>query len=396
MQTVHVGSRFNASRVALTVLLGVVGAMPAAEAGSSGSYNVINLGSLGGPISGAAINTSGQITGSGYIGNGYQHAFLSTGASLMDLGVLPGGTAKQSFGLALNSSGLVAGISGNQVFITNGTTMIDLGPTNGSAKNVVAVNDDGQVAGTLTLANGNIAAFITIGTQTRSLGTLGGANSYAADMNASGQVTGQAYLATPGVAHAFITNGTAMIDLGALPENTFSAGTAINQQGQVTGYANTNGANGAAGNPHAFIATTAGMTDLGTLGGLTSEGLAINASGQVTGKADTATATHAFLTVNGTMTDLGSLGGTFSEGLAVNSKGEVVGLSYTANGGEHAFLYAQGKMHDLNAALTTEQAASFTLTQAVGINDNGQIVANGINKTTKVSQTFLLNPIPPN
>jgi hypothetical protein len=53
-------------------------------------------------------------------------------------------------------------------------------------------------------------------------------------------------------------------------------------------------------------------------------------------------------------------------------------------------------MHDLNAALTTEQAASFTLTQAVGINDNGQIVANGINKTTKVSQTFLLNPIPPN
>ena len=63
-----------------------------------------------------------------------------------------------------------------------------------------------------------------------------------------------------------------------------SFGTAINDSGQVTGCADTAGD----GTVHAFLWDGTTMLDLGTLGGTFSDGVAINASGQVTGGAVTA------------------------------------------------------------------------------------------------------------
>src|SRR5215471_3416413 len=95
----------------------------------------------------------------------------------------------------------------------------------------------------------------------------------------------------------------------------------------------------------AAAATTYTITDLGSLGGGVTHGLAINASGQVTGDSVLSTLvqvpcpprqyggqkkcfTHpddAFVWSNGTMTDLGTLGGNFSQGVAISDSGEVVG-----------------------------------------------------------------------
>ncbi len=95
------------------------------------------------------------------------------------------------------------------------------------------------------------------------------------------------------------------------------------------------------------------VTDLGTLGGSTSQAYGINASGQVVGDATTSSGvTHAFLysSTDG-ITDLDTLGGTSSHARGINDAGNVVGFSQIAgDGATHAFLYNGAndpKMSDL-------------------------------------------------
>jgi probable HAF family extracellular repeat protein len=134
----------------------------------------------------------------------------------------------------------------------------------------------------------------------------------------------------------------------------------------------------------AAATTTYTITDLGSLGGGVTHGLAINVSGQVTGDSVLsqlvqvpcppqkyggpqkcfAHPDHAFVWSNGTMTDLGTLGGNFSQGVAINGSGEVVGSSAGKNPGPgSAFLSNGHSMKALSAPAV-----------AYGINDSGQIV----------------------
>src|SRR4051794_470276 len=71
------------------------------------------------------------------------------------------------------------------------------------------------------------------------------------------------------------------------------------------------------------------VTDLGTLGGSQSFGLAINAAGQVAGDSLMTgdSARRAFLTAGGAMTNLGTLGGRDSAAAAIASGGQVTGDS---------------------------------------------------------------------
>src|SRR5215472_16177935 len=136
----------------------------------------------------------------------------------------------------------------------------------------------------------------------------------------------------------------------------------------------------------AAAATTYTITDLGSLGGGVTRGLAINASGQVTGDSVLSTLvqvpcppqkyggprkcfTHpddAFLWSNGTMTDLGTLGGNFSRGVAINGSGEVIGYSAgKTNGPSGEFLWNGHSMKPLSAPA-----------EAYGINDSGQIAGH--------------------
>src|SRR5215469_12100647 len=142
----------------------------------------------------------------------------------------------------------------------------------------------------------------------------------------------------------------------------------------------------------AAAATTYTITDLGSLGGGATYGLAINASGQVTGQSVLselvqvpcppqryggpqkcfAHPDHAFVWSNGTMTDLGTLGGLDSQGVAINGSGEVVGYSAgkdTGTGGE--FLWNGRNMKPLSAPAF-----------AYGINDSGQIAGQCRNSMT--------------
>ena len=68
-----------------------------------------------------------------------------------------------------------------------------------------------------------------------------------------------------------------------------------------------------------------------------------------------------------TVTDLGSLGGGGTEAYGINNAGQIVGLSKDSNGFEHAFLYENGSMINLNTL-------GWSWTMATAINDKGQIV----------------------
>jgi probable HAF family extracellular repeat protein len=185
-----------------------------------------------------------------------------------------------------------------------------------------------------------------------------------------------------------------MTDLGT-PGGPRASASGINASGQVTGFvAVPQTPDCGSSDGHAFLYSNGKMQDLGTLdGGCSSGGVAINDAGQIAGESSLNgfQEQHAFLWSNGVMQDLGTLGG-YAYVFGMNSKGQVVGDSMAPDGQNHAFLYTDGKMYDLNDLVTG--LAGTLLSIATGINDNGQIVADGCSMSL-VCQAFRLDPVVP-
>lgn len=163
-------------------------------------------------------------------------------------------------------------------------------------------------------------------------------------------------------------------NLGTLGGLTSTA-TAVNTSGQVVGYSET-----AAGETHAFLFSGGAMSDLGTLGGAYSIATGINASGQIVGYSQTASGEfRGFIYTGGSMQPLPTLGGTDSFAYAVNDSDVVVGEAQTASGDFHAFSYSAGSMTDLGLL----PGGSYSAANA--INASGQITgyvqgANGFDR----------------
>ncbi len=183
------------------------------------------------------------------------------------------------------------------------------------------------------------------------LGTFGGPASAAYGVNNNGQVTGNADTTRISggqrVAHAFLYSSGTLTDIDT-PNSVSSVGAGINNNGVVVGsYA-------ATGGTHAFYYDTT-LHDIGTLGGANSLGFGINDAGQITGQADLPAAgtSHAFLYSggpSGTFTDLGTFGGSLSAGYGLNASGQVTGYAFYPNTPpvmDHAFLYSNGSKSDI-------------------------------------------------
>lgn len=330
--------------------------------------------------------------------------------------------------------------------LTIAYTVADLGTLGGQYGIGAGLNNAGQVAG--TYYSPSDAHFVTV--LTGAAGTapfkVFGVGSSGGPVNSSGQVAGN-ILTASGTTHAFLSGpqGTGLLkDLGSLGSDGFSHAFGVNTRGQVTGFSSPS-AFGISVNHHAFLSGPSGggpLKDLGTLGGISSDGYGVNDSGQVcgayelpnftqhaflsgpnggpltdlgsltpggesaankvnihgqvTGFADTPTGFHAFLSgPNGVrpLRDLGSLAGTHSRGNDVNAAGTVVGtttvvISTTNPYGVSAFVFINDTMTDLNAFVAPD--SGITLDSGLAISDSGFILASGT--TNGEAHTYLLTP----
>jgi probable HAF family extracellular repeat protein len=300
-------------------------------------------------------------------------------------------------------------------------TATELGTLSGPFSQARSINNAGNIVGEASVGDDDIHvhAFLYQDECMTDLGTFGGQFSYASAINNVGQITGHATFPGDLDAHAFIFVGGPMQDLGKLPGSGGSIGSAINDNGTVTGesreevmiYRNgvmtglhkkgallaygINNAEEIVGmldNNHAFLFSRNHVKDIGTLYGHkgTSFAYAINNRGQVVGASTTpdGSTTHAFLYEDGRMTDLGTLHGGYSYAFSINNSGVIVGESDGA-----PFVYRDGVMTDLNS-VTPKDADLFKLEVAWDINDSGHIVGRGF-YLFKGSRAVLLTPAEP-
>jgi probable HAF family extracellular repeat protein len=304
------------------------------------------------------------------------------------------GDGQSSTATAINASGDMVGNTYADVYDEEphafryiGGAMQDWGSLYGGF-GVTGITDDGRVSGWAPTADFGTAAVLFSDDPAQGVSIYYGA---AYGVSPDGQMTGwfQKYAES---GHAFRYANGAVQDLGTLG-GVSSIGYGINRAGDVTGSSTlTNNS------MRAFIYSGGVMRALGTLGGPDSSGYAINAAGQVTGIADTEHGiNHAFLYTDGTMRDLGTLGGPESFGLAINVHGDVTGRSYVDEYSWQAFLYTDGSMYNLNS-LVVSGLDGYTLYEARGINDRGQIAASGLSDDGRLL-AFRLDPVgsdPPN
>ncbi len=226
-------------------------------------------------------------------------------------------------------------------------------------------------------------------------------------INDSGQVAVNSIMlfgqGTAGRYDGVPTSGGVLRDLPSLPGDQTGFANAVNASGQVAGYSQ---GSTVFTTKHAFrYDGTPGaggvIRDLGTLGGASSQAFGINDPGQVTGGSQTNpnlpnAGNYAFVYTGtpgsgGMMKSLGSLGGVTSSGVAINNAGQVAGNSLLADGTTlHAFRYdgsaGVGIMRDLGTL------PGYTISHAAGINASGQIV--GSIETDDTSSAFIYKGTP--
>jgi probable HAF family extracellular repeat protein len=193
----------------------------------------------------------------------------------------------------------------------------------------------------------------------------------AASLSSNGLITGFYYGSVP--PHAFLYQSGSITDLGTLG-GMISEGFAVNSSGLVVGGSYTGG-----NQFDGFLYSGASLVDLGTLGGPFSSASFINDAGQIAGDSQlvNATDTTAFIYTDGRMHNLGTLGGTYSSAFSLNNFGQVAGESSITNGDIHGFVSTPAGLLDLGT-LGGDYSSAFA------INDAGVVVGESALSNTYI------------
>jgi len=230
----------------------------------------------------------------------------------------------------------------------------------------------------------------------------GGYDSYAAGVNNAGQVVGWAEdgIHDPTCnaptqvlqfeAVIWEPNLTEMTQLPPYPGDPDSAATAINDIGDVVGISGLcSNAVGGASAKHALLWQNGKPIDLGNIGGLAwNTPTALNNHGEIVGFANTSGDENAPLSPvaflwtkqTGKMEKLPRLDDDqTSAAYDINEEGQIVGVSNGGPQGSRAFLYQNGMIHDLNEIVVADSPLYLLIAQ--GINDHGEIVGTAVDQS---------------
>ena len=361
---------------------------------------------------------------------GTQPLAAPTQYNVIDLGTL-GGTFSIAYGI--NDRGEVDGFStipgdgSTHAFVLKSGVMIDLGTLGGpNSLSYQGPSNPGQATGLAetSMLDPNGEDFCGFGTNLICLGfswqnsvmtplaTLGGNNAQGGAINNLGQIAGYAENNTsdpncpsPQVLEfkpAVWTNGQIRA-LPTYPGDPEGGAFWINDRHEVVGASGIcapyDGRYGVGLAPkHALLWRNGTfMVDLGSLGGsFNNAGFAINNVDQIVGASDLPgdQYQHAFFWQNGAMIDMGTLpGDVVSAALGINNRGQAVGVSQDASQNIRAFLWEKGVMTDLNSLVPPN--SPLYLLHGYGINSAGEIVGFGATSAGEI-HGFLAIPTHPN
>jgi probable HAF family extracellular repeat protein len=209
-------------------------------------------------------------------------------------------------------------------------------------------------------------------------------------INAAGMVAGQSSTDSQET-HAALFFGDSVTDIGATLGQSSQAN-AINDLGVAVGWYQS-----APGKPtrmFVYDATNGLRTLDAALASLSALATGINNAGTIVGNLQNdAGYQNAFVYQNGVVLNLGTPSGQHSFAQGINNSNQVVGHIGTSYSSSRAFLAEGGPMVDLNSLLPATNTA--ILTEAVAINDKGQILADGFpTGADSDRRIFLLNPVP--
>ena len=359
-------------------------------------YHVSDLPSLGGTNSrGNSINNRDWIAGYSTLpGNQTRHAALWRDGVVTDLGTLGGPNSTVPWSVK-NNNGILVGIAQ--------TAQPD--PL-GEAWSSAAFYGGPFAAGYVNLA------FAWERGQMRGLPTLGGTHGFGTGVNNRGQAVGWAENTTVDATCVApqklqfrpvlweLRRGDTIHELPLFPGDSSGAATGINNRGHVIGISGIcDQAVGRHTAKHAILWDGANVIDLGNLGApWWNTPTAINERGDIVGFAgDPAFPEgdylHAFIwTKRDGIKPLGALPGHIhSEAYGINERRQVVGLSCDANFADcRAFIWEDGVMRDLNEL--KQDGYAKRLDQGKDINDAGEITGRAINPATGERTTFTATP----
>jgi probable HAF family extracellular repeat protein len=357
-------------------------------------YYVFNLGSpLGGVPEPVGIDDLGWISGGANLAsNTSVHAVLWVGVP-MDLGTLGGPNSNVAWP---NHS-----TKGEIVGIAETSQMNPLGEA--WSCSAFFFGADGYICRGFAWQDGVMSE----------LPTLGGYDGYAAGVNNQGRVVGWAEntIHDPTCAGTQVLQFEAVIwgprlnqmtQLPPLTPDPDSAATAINDKDQVVGISGLcSVAVGGASAEHALLWENGVPTDLGNIGGQAwNTPVALNNQGQIVGFANTSGDVNAALSPTAFIWTKASgmkpipPYGTDTNDIAfdVNEKGQIVGQSFNANSGaSRAVFWQNNVLSDLNTLVI--QPTSLYLTLAQGINDAGEIAGTAIDTSSGETVGFLAVPV---